>query len=135
MSYKFLCLKRNDDALIYPGIWQIITAKIEKDEKAYDTAKRELFEETGLHPKQLFIGPSINQFYSLRNDSINLIPIFIAEVDSTEVKISDEHSEFEWLSFEDTYKRVYWGNQKDRLEEIYKYLKSEELYNTLVKII
>ncbi|MBN8636611.1 MAG: hypothetical protein J0M07_14880 [Anaerolineae bacterium] len=47
------------------------------------------------------------------DDSINLIPVFIAEVDSDDVKISYEHSAFEWLSFEDAFGRIHWENQTE----------------------
>ncbi len=132
---KFLVLKRSDDAKVHPGIWQIVTAKIDDGEKAYETARREVKEETGLKPVELYVAPSINHFYNFWDDSINLIPVFIAEVDSDDVKISDEHSEFEWLSFEDAFGRIHWENQRKMLEETYKHLKSKELLKTLRKIV
>lgn len=134
-EYQFLCLKRNSTAKVHPGIWQIVTAKIDEGEKAFETAKREVTEESGLKPVKFFAAPSFNSFYDYQRDSINLIPVFIAEVNpKDEVKISYEHSEYEWLSYEDAFKRLHWGNQKERLEEIYKYLTSQELYKTLTRI-
>lgn len=69
------------------------------------------------------------------DDSINLVPVFIAEVDSDEVKISDEHSEFEWLSFEDAVGRVHWLNQKKVMKEAHLHIKNKELFKTLRKIV
>lgn len=132
---KFLVLKRSDDAKVHPGIWQIVTAKIDEGEKAYNTARREVKEETGLEPAELFVAPSINNFYNYMDDSINFIPVFIAEVDSLDVKISHEHSEFEWLSFDEAYGRIHWKNQKKMLEEAYHHIKNKELFKTLRKII
>lgn len=131
---RFLVLKRNDDAKVHPCIWQIVTAKIDEGEKAYETARREVYEETGLNPSKLYVAPSINHFYNYMDDSINLIPVFIAEVDSEDVKISFEHSEFEWLSYEDAFARIHWENQKQKLEEAYKHIKSKELFKTLRRI-
>lgn len=131
---KFLTLKRNDDAKVHPGIWQIVTAKIDEGEKAYETARREVFEETGLKPCELYVAPSINHFYNYMDDSINLIPVFIAEVDSDDVKISYEHSAFEWLSFDDAYGRIHWENQRKMLAEAYNHIKSKELFKTLRRI-
>lgn len=131
---KFLVLKRSDDAKVHPGIWQIVTAKIDEGEKAYETARREVLEETGLEPKELFIAPAVNQFYNHLDDSVNFIPVFIARVDSDNVKISHEHSAFEWLSIEDMIARVYWANQKKILREAYEHLKYEDLFKTLKKI-
>ena len=132
---KFLVLKRSDDAKVHPGIWQIVTAKIDEGEKAYETARREVFEETGLKPVELYVAPSVNHFYNYMDDSINLIPVFIAEVDSEDVKISYEHSEFEWLSFADAFGRIHWENQKNILAEVHNYTRSKELFKTLRKIV
>jgi len=134
-DFKFLILKRSDNSKVHPGIWQIVTAKIDKGEKAYVTAEREVQEETGLKPCNMYVGPSINHFYNSIDDSINLIPVFIAEVDSDDVKISDEHSEYEWLDFENAHDRIHWENQKKMLAEAYNHLKTERLFNTLRKII
>jgi dATP pyrophosphohydrolase len=132
---KFLVLKRSDDAKVHPGIWQIVTAKIDEGEKAYETAKREVFEETGLKSCELYIAPSINHFYNYMDDSINLVPVFIAQVESLDVKISDEHSEFEWLSYDEAFGRIHWKNQKKMLEEAYHHIKNRDLFNTLRKIV
>ncbi|MBN8572119.1 MAG: NUDIX pyrophosphatase [Ignavibacteria bacterium] len=132
---KFLVLKRSDDAKVHPGIWQIVTAKIDEGEKAYDTARREVKEETGLEPRELYVAPSINHFYNYMDDSINLVPVFIAEVDSEDVKISDEHSEFEWLSYDEALGRIHWVSQKKMVKEAFEHIKSKELYKTLKKII
>lgn len=134
-DFKFLILKRSQISKVHPGIWQIVTAKIDKGEKAYVTAEREVQEETGLKPISLYVGPSVNHFYNSIDDSINLVPVFIAEVDSDDVKISDEHAQFEWLHYEDAYERIHWENQKKMLDEAYRHLKSKELFNTLRKII
>ncbi len=134
-DFKFLCLKRSDDSRVHPGIWQIVTAKIDESEKAYETARREVIEETGLAPIDLFVAPGVNQFYNAMDDSVNFISVFIARVDSEDVKISYEHSAFEWLSIEDMIGRVHWANQKKILQEVYEHLKYEDLFKTLKKIV
>ena len=133
-AHKFLLLKRSESTKVHPGIWQIVTAKIDSGEKACETVKREVVEETGLQPVKILVGPYLNQFYDYEKDTINMVPVFIAEVDTEDVKISEEHCEYEWLSFEDAMSRLHWINQKERLGEIYKYLKTKDLLNTLVQI-
>ena len=54
---KFLILKRNEKKL-YEHLWQGVAGKIEKDEQAWQTAIRELKEETGLDPCLLYTSPS-----------------------------------------------------------------------------
>ena len=50
----FLLLKRAKTKM-YEHIWQGVAGKIEKGEKSWETAKRELKEETGLKPNKMFL--------------------------------------------------------------------------------
>lgn len=79
---EFLVLKRSDDESIYPGLWQIVSGGIETGEKAYEAAMREVIEECGISPKKLYNTPLTNTFYFFTNDSVNLSPVFAAEVTS-----------------------------------------------------
>ena len=131
---KYLLLKRSPDKKPYPGIWQIVTGNIKKNEKAFETAIRELKEETGLSPVHLFTLPDITQFYAPQNDTINLITLFLAEVKSSKVIISPEHSEFVWLDYPTALKKIYWLNQKKILTNIQKILADKNLFKTLYKL-
>ena len=78
---EFLLLKRNKNKL-YEHLWQGVAGKIEKDEKAWETAVRELKEETGLAPKKMFVADHVSRFYEKHKDRMNLVPVFGIEVDS-----------------------------------------------------
>ena len=91
-AIQFLILKRNKDKL-YEHLWQGVAGKIEKGEKAWQTAIRELKEETALNPKKMFIADHVSHFYETHGDRINLVPVFGIEVDSKDVILSDEHIE------------------------------------------
>lgn len=97
---EYLILKRNSFSHIYPGMWQVITGKIEEGEKAYETALRELKEETGLKPVKFYHIPFIGSFYDWRKDNIENIPCFAAEIESKDILISNEHSEFKFVNFD-----------------------------------
>jgi len=100
---EFLLLKRGKKE-IYPGLWQMVTGKIKKDEKAFKTVLREVKEETDLTVKKLFVVPNVNSFYSFTNDSINFIPVFLCLVnEGDKVKISKEHCKYRWVSKEIIY--------------------------------
>jgi dATP pyrophosphohydrolase len=133
-EFNFLLLKRDDKNKVYPGIWQIITGRIEEGEEAYKAAYREFTEETGLNAKQFFVIPRISQFYTYKTDRIHLIPIFLAISDSRNVIISDEHSEFKWLNREDAIETIYWKSQKENLELIYSCLTDDKLKKTMIEI-
>jgi len=134
IGIKYLLLKRHNDNKIYSGIWQIVTGRIEKNEKAYDAALRELKEETGLKVLKFFVIPKITPFYTHENDTINLIPLFLAEVFYDEVKISNEHSEYLWCDVKDAIKKVYWHSQKENLKMISECLGNEKFRSTLLEI-
>lgn len=131
---KFLLMKRSEASKIYPGIWQMITGTIESHEHTKDTLLRELDEETGLKPVNIFSIPRINTFYLAISDKICMSPVFLAFVDNTNVKISDEHSEYKWADYNEAVKIIHWPNQAESLELIYKYLNNEELFSKLVEI-
>ena len=111
---KYLLLKRAEKK-IYGGLWQCVTGKIEADEPAWETAVRELKEETGLTPLNMFVADHVSKFYEANKDRMNLIPVFGIEVESDEVKLSDEHSKFMWADFDFAFKKLVWRGQKDGL--------------------
>ena len=83
-SPEFLILKRNKNK-IYEHLWQGVAGKIEKGESAWQTAIRELKEETGLDPLNIFVADHVSRFYETNGDRINLVPVFGIEVDSKDV--------------------------------------------------
>ena len=107
----FLSLKRNQKER-YPNIWQCVTGGILNKENPEETAVRELFEETGLTPKKLWSIETINYYYDPKYGTMNLIPVFGVEVDSTNVKISDEHQEYLWGTNEKIESLLFWKQQK-----------------------
>ena len=121
-SWEFLLLKRNK-ATIYPEIWQGVTGKIENSELPYKTALRELKEETGLNAKKIWTIDKVNAFYDVKIDVMNLIPVFGVTVNSKNVIISKEHSEYKWCNINETIKLITWEEQKKGVEIFYEMLK------------
>jgi dihydroneopterin triphosphate diphosphatase len=130
---KFLLLKRAQHK-IYGGTWQMITATCEPDESTPETAIRELYEETELKPLKLFAVPHVNTFYFDYNDSICLSPVFLAIVNTDRVTISDEHTEYQWVGYEDAVKLINWPDQIQSLEIIKKYLDDKIFSDKLTEI-
>ncbi|MDQ3018970.1 MAG: NUDIX domain-containing protein [Bacteroidota bacterium] len=132
-GFEFLLLKR-DKSEVYPGIWSIAGGRINENEKAYETAIREMLEETGLTAKHFYLLDTTNVFYEIENDSINFVPLFLAEANDGEVKLSDEHSEYKWMKYEEAYDKIFWLQWKTNIKEINKILHNEKLFNTLQEI-
>ena len=111
---EYLLMRRGPD-VPYAGQWRMIGGKIEKGETAWQTALREVLEETGMHPRRLWVLPSSNQFYEWEHDRVNIIPAFGAEVDG-EPATNDEHDGYRWLSAEDAADCLGWPEQKRLLK-------------------
>ena len=122
---KFLLLKRNKNKL-YEHLWQGVAGKIEKDEKAWQTAVRELKEETGFEPKRMFIADHVSRFYETHGDRVNLVPVFGIEVDDANVTLSKEHCEFRWVDFDTAYSTLVWSGQKDGISAVFNMLNSDD---------
>ncbi|HEY3249794.1 MAG TPA: NUDIX domain-containing protein [Ignavibacteria bacterium] len=133
-GFKFLLLKRSENAKIYPGIWQMITGTIESHEHTKDSLIRELQEETGLIPQKIYSIPKINTFYLAISDKICMSPVFLTIVDKSDVKISTEHTEYKWATFDEACDLIHWPNQVDSLKIIKEYLDDPVMFNKLVVI-
>ncbi len=133
---EFLLLKRSENQL-YPNIWQMVTGKIREKEKAYETVMREIKEETNLSIKNLFVVPHVNPFYNSTENSMNLVPVFVAIVPSdSKVVISDEHQKYKWVVKKEAKNKLAWPGQYYSVNLIHRYLskKSENLNFIEVKI-
>jgi dATP pyrophosphohydrolase len=133
-GYEYLLLKRSAEGK-YPSLWQMVSGTIDEGESSYETAIRELKEETHLEAEELFIFPRVSEFYDFfEEDTINLVPVFITKVSNDEVRISDEHSEYKWVNFSEAYKtldRIQWKENSSLLEKI---LNDKSLFSALQKI-
>lgn len=127
-------MKRSNYTKVYPGIWQIVTGRHEKNEKSAECALREVREETGLKIIKFYVFPKVSSFYTFHNDKINLVPLFIAEAENMKVKLSKEHTEFKWLNFDNTYSKIFLFTQKEMLQYVNLFLNNNEYFKTLTEI-
>ena len=126
---EFLLLKRSEEEL-YPNIWQMVTGKIRENEKAYETASREIKEETNLEIKNLFVVPNVNPFYNSEENSMNLVPVFMTVVDQdSEIIISKEHIKYKWVNKKEAKSKLAWPGQSYSVDIIHDYIsrKSQNL--------
>ncbi|MEW6509480.1 MAG: NUDIX domain-containing protein [Bacteroidota bacterium] len=117
---EYLLLRRAPTEPIYPGLWQIITGTIEGEERATDAALRELREETGQVPEQLWVVPYTNAFYDHGRDAVSLIPFFAARYSpAVQVHLSAEHAAHAWLAFAPARERLVWPGQRAGLDIVH----------------
>jgi dATP pyrophosphohydrolase len=130
---QFLLLKRSEGQP-YPELWQMVTGKIKENENAYQTAMREIKEETGLVPVQLWVAPTVNSFYEPKDEYICLLPVFAAKVETDQVKVSDEHTEYQWVDKITAQKLLAWEGQRKAVQIIEDYFLNEKSFFHFVEI-
>ena len=117
-SGKYLLIRRCGKYLT--GTWQMITGGIESGETCGETCKREILEETGLTPTRIYSGDAVETFYYLKEDKIAFVPVFVAFVDSLDVRLSPtEHDAYEWLPYEQAVDRLVWSEQRRIIKQIH----------------
>jgi dATP pyrophosphohydrolase len=131
---EFLLLKRSEKE-IYPGLWQMVSGSIHEGETASETVLREIYEETNLKPLKLWVVPNINSFYSPEKNYISMLPVFAAKVSfNAKVNISDEHTEFKWVTKEKAKKMLAWVGQRKSVDIIYEYFTNEKSLLNFVEV-
>lgn len=92
---------------------------VEPGEKAWQTALRELREETGLVPERLYSADVCEQFYDISQDRIEIVPVFIAFVAADgPVVLNDEHDESRWVTFDEACDLLPFAGQRSVLATI-----------------
>ncbi len=132
---EFLLLKRNENQ-IYPGLWQMVTGKMKDGETAYQSALREIKEETSLTPAKFWVVPNVDSFYSHENNYISMMPVFAALVDhNSSVKISDEHCDYKWVNPEEAKKLLVWVGQRNSVDIISNILLKKSISLALLRYL
>lgn len=113
----FLLMKRNLNK-IYEHLWQGVAGKIEEGETSSEAAIRELKEETGLSPMNMFVADHVSKFYEVHGDRINLVPVFGIEVDSEIINLSEEHISYKWVDINEALNTLVWNGQKKGIQTV-----------------
>ena len=94
------------------GWWVFPKGHVKKNESLKDTTFREIKEETGL--SNLNIHPNYYEIISFLSQSGNEKEVhhWLFEASEEKVKLSDEHTEFKWLEFDEAYNLIDHENQK-----------------------
>ncbi len=128
-STEFLLFKRASGK-IYEGQWRMIGGKVKTGETHWQAALRELKEETGLVPSELWTVPSLNQFYEHSTDKILNIPAFAAEIGSDHnIDLDDEHTEYKWIKPEEASTFIQWPEQIRLIKLTNSLIKSNRILN------
>ena len=102
------------------GHWEFPRGLIEKGESLEQTARREIKEEVGI--KDIEFIPGFKEwfkfFFKLKGKNIMKIATFLlAETKTEKVKLSYEHKDYAWLTYEEALKRLTFQNSKEILKK------------------
>jgi type II secretory ATPase GspE/PulE/Tfp pilus assembly ATPase PilB-like protein/8-oxo-dGTP pyrophosphatase MutT (NUDIX family) len=116
-GWKVLAVRRAMDTRC-PGAWETVHGRIEDGERPEAAAKREVEEEVGLAIERLY-NVTVQPFYLHVMETIQLAVVFAAFVaEPADIKLGEEHQEFEWLSVENAKQRFVWPREREALSHI-----------------
>jgi ADP-ribose pyrophosphatase YjhB (NUDIX family) len=85
---------------VFAGAWTVVMGTVEDGERATDTARRELREETGLSSTMLYTAGALDAFYDPVRDRIVHVPFFVAYLEPGEIRLEDDvHDTHRWVTF------------------------------------
>ena len=102
--------------------WQIPSGFVDDGEAITDAIARVL-KSYGLCARAIWAGEHAYTIYNRRFAEMQIIGVYAAEVTGTAVQLDpSEHSEYEWLPFEDCLERVHYRGLKDGLRSVDEYV-------------
>lgn len=130
-KYYYAIFKRKD-----LDVWQFIAGGGEGNETPIEAARRETYEETSIDKNSRFIRlssltaiPAANIRGLIWGKEIIMIPefAFSVELNSKKLKITNEHTQYLWLSYENAIKKLKYDSNKSALWELDYRLKNKNL--------
>jgi len=124
---NFVLILKRDRTWVFPK------GKVKENENLIDTAKREIFEETGikvLEPED-YIGKSEYKFKKGNEIYHKVVHYYLFKTDSFNVKIEDSFIGYGWFYFDEALKILTFKNDKKILKSAIKKLR--EAKNDLPK--
>ena len=97
---KYLLLKRSVEKDFAAGAWECVTGRVDQGEGFEDAARREVWEELGVEVQLLFMIGTTHFYRGQERPENELIGLVYCGtlMDSNEINLSEEHSEYRWLS-------------------------------------
>ena len=120
------------------NFWQAISGGVEDDETLVETVKREVLEETGISAKDIIklsstsTIPVINvtgDFTWGRDVYVVTEYSFGVFIENSDIILSDEHKQYEWLTYDKAYKKLKFDSNKTALWELNHGLLNDDLKN------
>lgn len=136
ISYGAVIFRREDKEILYLLLyrkakdhykesWDFPKGLIEKGETPYEDVIREVKEETGIEDIKFIKGFEENVKWFYKREGLTVFKeatYYLAETKTKDVKISFEHDDFKWCSFEEALKLIKFSNTKSILKKAHSIL-------------
>lgn len=113
----------------YSGHWDFPKGNKEEGETDLDTALREIKEETGITDVTIVDNFKKQIFYKFKRNNRLIskkVIYFLAETNSSDVRLSNEHLSFIWAQYEEAFRIITYPTSKEILTEGYKFLTTQK---------
>lgn len=116
----YLLLRRSQHSYL-PGIWQMVTGKLNPEESASLAVHREILEETGLICKEIY-NVDVTMFYDQSKNRIAFSANFCAFASYLQPVILSpkEHDQYQWCTLAEAFSLLAFPAQKETLAFINK---------------
>jgi 8-oxo-dGTP pyrophosphatase MutT (NUDIX family) len=133
-SYEFLQLRRSKGDFM-GGTWQTIYGEIEKNETPVEAVLRELKEEAGLVPAELYRLDQVSVFYVASTDTMwHCIPFCAIVTRRQAIVLNDEHDEHRWVQVADAERFFMWKDNRDAIRDIADHILGDGLAKPFLRI-
>ncbi len=123
---QFLLLKYNIHGHTH---WDFPKGKIKDKEKPYETALREIKEETNLEDIKLINNFEFDQTYSYQKNNgimvsktVTFLLFETLKKYKESIELSNEHSDYKWVNFKEALTLLQFSGQKEALRKAYQFL-------------
>lgn len=113
---RLLLLRRGGG--VFARAWTPVMGGIEPGERATQTARREVREETGLEDLPLFTLGIVDTFYDPIHDRVIVVPFFVARTGEERVRTDAAHDAHRWVTFDEALQLLTFGSHRRALPEI-----------------
>ncbi|MBI1798310.1 MAG: NUDIX domain-containing protein [Candidatus Eisenbacteria bacterium] len=114
-----LLLLRRSRRRALPGVWQPVTGRIRRRERALVAAAREVAEETGATPRRWWALESTALYFEPGTDRASVLPLFAAEIArGTRIRLSAEHDAGRFVTRRRARAMVLWELQRRALDAL-----------------
>jgi bis(5'-nucleosidyl)-tetraphosphatase len=107
------------------GHWGCAKGHLEMGENIEQTARREIQEETGITDITFIDGfKELNRYFFMsKGEKISkTVTFLLAKTNSKEVTISNEHTGYEWLPFDQALQLITFKNEKEMFQKAHQFL-------------